>query len=91
MPVVGSTAYNTAGQVTSLVRSLLNDAAGNLSPTRFSFPTLIRLGAPLTAVAGGGSAGPALQASSGSGTATGQQGGSGFGTEQTLLTNATTV
>src|SRR5438132_11115950 len=24
------TAYNTAGQVTSLVRSLLNDAAGNL-------------------------------------------------------------
>ncbi len=30
MPVVGSTAYNTAGQITSLVRSLLNDAAGNL-------------------------------------------------------------
>src|SRR4029077_2292427 len=30
MPTVGSTAYNTAGQVTSLVRSLLNDAAGNL-------------------------------------------------------------
>jgi hypothetical protein len=30
MPVVGTTAYNTAGQVTSLVRSLLNDAAGNL-------------------------------------------------------------
>lgn len=30
MPGVGSTAYNTAGQVTSLVRSLLNDAAGNL-------------------------------------------------------------
>jgi hypothetical protein len=30
MPIVGSTAYNTAGQVTSLVRSLLNDAAGNL-------------------------------------------------------------
>ena len=30
MPVVGTTAYNTAGQITSLVRSLLNDAAGNL-------------------------------------------------------------
>ena len=30
MPILGSTAYNTAGQVTSLVRSLLNDAAGNL-------------------------------------------------------------
>ncbi len=30
MPVVGSSAYNTAGQITSLVRSLLNDAAGNL-------------------------------------------------------------
>ena len=30
MPIVGSTAYNTAGQITSLVRSLLNDAAGNL-------------------------------------------------------------
>jgi len=30
MPVVGSSAYNTAGTVTALVRSLLNDAAGNL-------------------------------------------------------------
>ena len=30
MPVVGTTAYNTAGQITSLIRSLLNDAAGNL-------------------------------------------------------------
>jgi hypothetical protein len=30
MPVVASSAYNTAGQITSLVRSLLNDAAGNL-------------------------------------------------------------
>ena len=30
MPIIGSTAYNTAGQATSLVRSLLNDAAGNL-------------------------------------------------------------
>src|SRR5260370_3467185 len=30
MPVVGSSAYNTAGQITSLVRALLNDAQGNL-------------------------------------------------------------
>lgn len=30
MPVVASSAYNTAGQITCLVRSLLNDAAGNL-------------------------------------------------------------
>lgn len=30
MPVVGTSAYNTAGQITTLVRSLLNDAAGNL-------------------------------------------------------------
>jgi hypothetical protein len=30
MPVVGSSAYNTVGQITALVRSLLNDAAGNL-------------------------------------------------------------
>jgi hypothetical protein len=30
MPVVETTAYNTAGQITALVRSLLNDAAGNL-------------------------------------------------------------
>lgn len=30
MPVVGSSAYNTAGQITQLIRSLLNDAAGNL-------------------------------------------------------------
>jgi hypothetical protein len=30
MPVVGTTAYNTAGQITALARSLLNDAAGNL-------------------------------------------------------------
>ena len=30
MPVVGSSAYNAAGQITSLVRSLLNDAQGNL-------------------------------------------------------------
>lgn len=29
MPLVGSSAYNTAGQITSLMRSLLNDAAGN--------------------------------------------------------------
>src|SRR5258708_5124399 len=30
MPVVGSSAYNTSGQITSLVRSLLNDSQGNL-------------------------------------------------------------
>jgi hypothetical protein len=30
MPVVGSSAYNTAGQITALVRSLLNDSQGNL-------------------------------------------------------------
>jgi hypothetical protein len=30
MPVVGSSAYNTAGQIIALVRSLLNDAQGNL-------------------------------------------------------------
>src|ERR1700761_805973 len=30
MPVVGSRAYNTAGQITALGRSLLNDAQGNL-------------------------------------------------------------
>jgi len=30
MPVVGSSAYNTTGQITSLVRALLNDAQGNL-------------------------------------------------------------
>src|ERR1700759_1072134 len=30
MPVVGSSAYNTAGQITTLVRSLLNDSQGNL-------------------------------------------------------------
>jgi len=30
MPVVGSSAYNTVGQITSLVRSLLNDSQGNL-------------------------------------------------------------
>jgi hypothetical protein len=30
MPIVGSSAYNTAGQITALIRSLLNDAAGNL-------------------------------------------------------------
>jgi hypothetical protein len=51
----------------------------------------VTFGSPPTAVAGGGSAGPALQPSSGSGTATGQQGGNGFGTALTLVTNATTV
>lgn len=30
MPVVGSSAYNTAAQITAIIRSLLNDASGNL-------------------------------------------------------------
>ena len=30
MPVVGTSAYNTAGQITALVRALLNDSQGNL-------------------------------------------------------------
>src|SRR5881392_862849 len=30
MPVVGSSAFNTAGQITALVRLLLNDSQGNL-------------------------------------------------------------
>jgi hypothetical protein len=38
MPLVGSSAYNTAGQVTSLVRSLLNDAQGNLSTDAVLLP-----------------------------------------------------
>lgn len=38
MPVVGSSAYNTAGQITSLVRSLLNDSQGNLFTDALLFP-----------------------------------------------------
>jgi hypothetical protein len=51
----------------------------------------VTFGSPPTAAVGGGPAGPTWQASQGSGTATGQQGGSGFGTAQTQVTNATTV
>ena len=40
MPVVGTTSYNTAGQITSLVRSLLNDAAGNLFSDTLLMPYL---------------------------------------------------
>jgi len=40
MPVVGSSAYNTAGQITSLVRSLLNDAQGNLFTDTVLLPYL---------------------------------------------------
>jgi len=40
MPVVGSSAYNTAGQITSLVRSLLNDAQGNLFTDAVLIPYL---------------------------------------------------
>jgi hypothetical protein len=44
----------------------------------------VAFGAPPVAVTGGGLAGPPLQPSSGSGTAGAQQGGSGFGVDQTL-------
>ena len=40
MPVVGTTAYNTAGQITTLVRSLLNDAQGNLFTDTLLLPYL---------------------------------------------------
>ena len=40
MPVVGSTAYNTVAQVTALVRSLLNDSAGNLFTDGLLLPYL---------------------------------------------------
>jgi hypothetical protein len=40
MPVVGTSAYNTAGQITSLVRSLLNDAQGNLFTDAVLLPYL---------------------------------------------------
>ncbi len=30
MPIVGSSAYNTAGQITALIRAFLNDSQGNL-------------------------------------------------------------
>ncbi len=40
MPVVGSSAYNTAGQVTTLVRALLNDSAGNLFTDGLLLPYL---------------------------------------------------
>jgi len=40
MPVVGSSGYNTAGQITSLVRSLLNDAQGNLFTDAVLLPYL---------------------------------------------------
>src|SRR5262249_55212276 len=38
MPVVGTSAYNTAGQITALVRALLKDAAGNLFTDRVVLP-----------------------------------------------------
>jgi hypothetical protein len=40
MPVVGSSAYNTGGQITSLVRSLLNDSQGNLFTDTLLLPYL---------------------------------------------------
>jgi hypothetical protein len=57
MPVVGSSAYNTAGQITSLVRSLLNDAQGNLFTDTLLLPYLnsaYRKAQRLIANAGGG-------------------------------------
>ena len=48
----------------------------------------VTFGSPPTAVAGGGSNGPALLPSAGSGTAQAQQGGSGFGRDLTLTPNA---
>ena len=47
------------------------------------------IGSTPSAVTGGGAAGPSPQPSSGSGTATAQQGGSGFGVDQTLSLNDT--
>ena len=38
MPLIGSSAYNTAGQVTSLMRSLLNDAQGNWATDALLIP-----------------------------------------------------
>jgi hypothetical protein len=49
----------------------------------------VAFGTPPSAVTGGGLAGPPLQPSSGSGTASGKQGGSGFGIDQTLAINDT--
>lgn len=40
MPLIGSSAYNTAGSVTSLVRSLLNDVAGNWATDSVLLPYL---------------------------------------------------
>ncbi len=40
MPIVGSSAYNTAGQITALVRALLNDSAGNLFTDGLLIPYL---------------------------------------------------
>jgi hypothetical protein len=40
MPLVGSTAYGTAGSITSLVRSLLNDSPGNWATDTVLLPYL---------------------------------------------------
>jgi hypothetical protein len=40
MPIIGTSAYNTAGQATQLVRALLNDAAGNLFTDGLLLPYL---------------------------------------------------
>jgi len=48
MPVVGSSAYNSAGQITSLLRSLLNDSQGNLFTDAASANNFVYAIAPLT-------------------------------------------
>ena len=52
MPVVGTTAYNTAGQITALVRSLLNDAAGNLFTDTVLLPYVNAASPPAAPTAG---------------------------------------
>lgn len=40
MPLIGSSAYNTAGSILTLIRSLLNDAAGNWASDSVLLPYL---------------------------------------------------
>src|SRR5260370_10760577 len=57
MPVVGSSAYNTAGQITSLVRALLNDSQGNLFTDALLLPyanSAYRKAQPVVGNAGAG-------------------------------------
>ncbi|HKT47193.1 MAG TPA: hypothetical protein VJP87_06675 [Candidatus Acidoferrales bacterium] len=61
MPVVGSSAYNTAGQITSLVRSLLNDAQGNLFTDAVLLPYLNSAYRKLQRAIGNGGGGGFIQ------------------------------